>query len=87
LARNLTVHLQKFAHRDLWFPVGETVHCGCAVASLAAKNCHCVTPRKRCLVRLAAIVEACSIAWNRLLKKTGRIRSLANRPWTHPVSP
>jgi DDE superfamily endonuclease len=35
----------------------------------------------------AAIVEACCNAWNRLIKETGRTRSLADRPWIHPVSP
>ena len=34
----------------------------------------------------AAIVDACCNAWNRLLAETGRIRSLADRPWTYPVS-
>jgi len=41
-----------------------------------------------CLFRdEAAIVEACCKAWNHLVQETGRIRSLADRSWIHPVSP
>ncbi len=35
----------------------------------------------------APIVEACCNAWNRLLEEIGRMRSLADRPWIHTVSP
>ena len=35
----------------------------------------------------ATIVEACCNAWHRLLEETGRIRSLAGRPWTYAISP
>jgi hypothetical protein len=35
----------------------------------------------------AAIIAACCDAWNRLLAEAGRIRSLADRPWAHPVFP
>ena len=33
-----------------------------------------------------AIVEACCIAWNDLMKMPDRIRSIATRTWTKPVA-
>ena len=33
-----------------------------------------------------AIVDACCIAWNRLVAEPGRLRSLCNQPWIKKVS-
>lgn len=33
-----------------------------------------------------AIVDACCMAWNRLVAEPGRLRSLCNQPWIKKVS-